>query len=195
MPKFATSLAILMYYIRFAILTLVAYICNKSFLVYHPSRLFPTTIAPSRNQTIHSFYPTNEMINHISIRSQLPPSHRRWFNPQDLVHFIYHLHYPLRPITLEGKLSGPALRQGMVVIKRNHDIYLREEHGRWYSRNNLIVTTAFSLTQGFAFKLFIPIHFFDRCDLFDESPTSLFDNPVRLAFSTTDSCLVKHLLP
>lgn len=124
MSSFRTTLSLLSYYLQFIILTLVAYTCNKSFLIHHPSYTFPITITPSQNQTIHSLNPTDDMMKHIKTRSRLPPPHCHWFNPQDLVWFICNICYPLQPITLEGELSGPKLRQGMVILKKDHIIYL-----------------------------------------------------------------------
>jgi len=183
------------YYVCCATLTIIAYLCNTSFLIHHPNRILPTIVSPPRNRTIYSIRPTARMEDHIHTRSPLSPSYRRWLSPPDLISLKHLNPLPPRAITLSGNLSGPLLRQGMIILQRNYIIYLQEEHGRWPSRDDHILTTAFSITQGVTFKLFIPIHYFDRQGILDESPRSLLENSIPLNLFADGVCHFKTILP
>ena len=183
------------YYVGCVVLTIVAYSCNKSFLTQHPNQIFPTIISPPWNRTLHSIKPTTRMEDHIHTRSPLSPSYRRWLSPRDLLS-LKHLNLPPpRAITLSGDLSGPPLCQGMIILQKNYLIYLQEEHGWWPSRDDHILTTAFSIKQGVTFKLFIPLHYFNRQNIFDESPRSLLENSIPLTFFANGVCQFKTILP
>lgn len=140
-------------------------------------------------------HPTAKMEQYIDTHSKHTPPHRRWLCASDLIHLTHHTRLPPRVITLDGNLVGPLLRQGMVIIQKNHIIYLQEEHGRWPTRDNYLFTTAVSITQNVSFKLFIPIHYLDRHYVFDESHRSLLENPIPLALLSNGLCRFKTFLP
>ena len=183
------SLSIFRYYLQYGILITIAYLFNKSFTLHHPDRLFPTNIFSPRNATIHSFIPTNEALQHLHPHLPSPPPERRWLNAPQL---LERQNQPLpRAITLEGNLSGPALRQGMIITQQHHTIYIQEELGRWPTRDDYIATTAYSLTLNIKFRLFIPVHQIDQYGIHDESPLSPFRNPIPLVQIVRDYIRLK----
>ena len=140
-------------------------------------------------------HPTPEMKDHIHPPSFQFPLHRRWLSALDLLQYTTRIRLPPRVITLDGKLSGPPLRQGMIILQRDHLVYLQEEHGRWPTRDDHIFTTAISITQNVPFKLFIPIQYIERGYVYDESHRSLLDNPIPLAHLSNGLGRFKTFLP
>lgn len=189
------SLAIIWYYIKYGLLTPIAYIFNISFLIYHPDLIFPTNIAPPRNTTIHSFTPTGEMHNYIMQHSPPPPPLRQWFHPQQLQNHLSDERPFSHAITLEGEVNGPPLRQGTVIIQNSHVVYIQNELGRWPTRDDYLTTTAISLIFNNSFRLFLPVRQMDRQGLIDYSDPSPFRNPLPLAHIVTRTHQLKDFLP
>jgi len=188
--------SILWYYIRCGVLTPIAYLGNRSFLLHHPNRIFPTTIAPSRNTTIHSLVPTRDMFNYITQHCALPPPPlRRWRNPSKITTLLPQTPPLRRAIILDGEITGPSLRQGMIFIQNHNIIYIQEEFGRWPTRDDYIVTSAVSLSLNNTFRLFLPVHQVDRYGLLDNSPLSPFNNPLPLTQVIQESRRLKNAIP
>lgn len=170
--------ALVQFYITFALVFPVAYIFNRSYILHHPGRPLPVSIAPSRNRTIHSFYLNSDMYNHIIQKFPRPPKHRRWLDSDEFTREILPQIVVSSPITLEGDLQGPQLRQGMLAIQGGHAIYIQEEYGRFPSRNDLISTHSVALGTGNTFPLFIPIRHMDLQGLHEGSLRESFQETV-----------------
>lgn len=183
------------YYVQYGLLYPIAHLFNKSFLIYHPNRIFPTNLAPPRNNTIHSFTPTGEMYRHIMTLTSPPPPLRRWLHPQQLQEHLSQERPLPHAIILEGDLSGPPLRQGTIIIQNGHIVYIRQEFGRWPTRDDYITTTAISLVLNNSFRLFLPIRQMDRYGIIDNSPPSLFRNPLPLAHVIQEAHRLHNSVP
>ena len=168
------------YYAQLVILTPIAYIFNQSFIIDHPGDIFPTLISPAQNSTIHSFYPSLNQKVHLFNRYDTPPPQRLWLRAEDLHQRMVGDHIE-RAITLEGTLSGPPLRQGMMVIQRHHLIFIGQELGRWPTHQDYIITYAVDINSGNTFPLFIPLHHIDRYGIHDDNPLSPLCTPIPLA--------------
>lgn len=176
--------AIIWYHIRYRIFLLIAFTINRSFIISHPDHVFPSTITPPWNTTIHSLRPTNQMME--CIRNHYTPSYqRRWLSPDRLLQQIPTPDPYTPAIVLEGCLSGPLLREGMVFLQQNQAIYIDKEFGRWPSRDNYITTYAVNISTNISFRLFIPIELMDRYGVFDSAPYSMFCRPLTLIDSTS----------
>ena len=192
-PSLPYVFTLLWYYLRCGILTPIAYLCNKSFLIHHPNRIFPSVIAPPRNNSIHSLSPTPEMYNYVTTHSSPPPPLRRWMDPQQLTQALSRDPPLHRAIILDGDLSGPPLRQGLLIIQNGNIVYIQEELGRWPSRDNYITTSAVSLSRLNSFRLFLPVHQVDRYGIRDDSPMSPFSNPLPLTLIIQEAERLKNL--
>lgn len=187
LAKFSSLLlhffAIIWHYLYRGLLIITAYSLNKSFLIYPPNQIFPITISPPWNNTIHSFRPTSKMAEHFHPHYPIS-SPRRWLTPEKL--------FPLLPtedpsapaIILDGNLSGPPLREGILFRQRHHLVYVDKEFGRWPSRDNFIATYAISIPTNVSFRLFLPVQMMDHCGLYDEAPYSPFRRTIPLIKSS-----------
>ena len=168
------------YYLYYGIIIPIAYLFNQSYLLQHPNRPFPTIISPALNNTIHSFFPNSH------IQGQLPhplppsPSQRHWSNPQELQQRIMHDPPLTCAIILQGPLSGPPLRQGMIIMQQDSTVYIQEEIGRWPCREDFIATHSVNLQTGTTFRLFIPAHQTYELGIQDDTPRSPFRTPITL---------------
>jgi hypothetical protein len=189
------SLLIIWYYLCRGILTAIAYVFNRSFLIHHPSHLFPTNVSPPWNRTIHSFYPSSTMRQYLHPRYPTPLPNRIWLHPHHLPARMIGENPLFRAIILDGKISGPPLRQGMIALQQKHLIYIGEELGRWPSREDYITTYAVSISTNNSFRLFIPIQLVDRYGIHDSSPLSPFSNPIPLNETVQAYYRLKPLFP
>ena len=179
-------LSIIWFYIRIGISTPIAFAFNRSYLIQHPDQPFPTIIAPAHNQTIHSFYPLSTMLNELGIPP--PPPRRYWCKPEDIKSRIPDTTPRTeRAIVLESKISGPPLRQGMMLICQGYRIFLCEEIGRWPTREDYLVLIALNLETQSTFRLFVPISHVDPLCIYDESPRSPLHSPLSLFDAITFS--------
>ena len=154
-------LALLRFYLWTLILYPLAYILNRSYILNHPSQPLPVSISPSWNTTIHSFRLTSDMHNYLMQRYPQPPHLRRWMDPHELAQQVLPQWTVSTPISLDGELNGPLLRQGMLVYQGGHAIYILEEFGRLPTREDLISTQSISVHRGNTFPLFIPVQHID----------------------------------
>ena len=179
--SFIRLCAVLGYYIRRGILTPVALISNRSFLVYHPDHLLPTLIGTAQDSTIHSFHPSSDLLHHFHVPRS--PILRRWCKPEEILKRIVGEPPEESGVLLQGNLRGPPLRQGMVLVQQEGRIVIGEEIGRWPTREDILLTICFNLDTGNTFCLFIPVDFFDRSQIHDDYPRS----PLRTPFSLTEA--------
>jgi hypothetical protein len=133
-------LAIIGYYLRRGTFTPIAFLFNKSFTVNHPDHLFPIIISPSWNHTIHSFYPDIKIKAYIKDKFSLPPTERHWWDSKRFEERLK-TEIPIpRAIVLDGNLSGPLLRQGIMFIQDSNIIFIGEEVGRYPRREDYLTT-------------------------------------------------------
>ena len=124
----------------------IATIRNKSFLIQHPNHPIPHIVSPPRKTTAYSIPPTPSMQDHLHENYPLPPPTRCW---QDAAHLLeeFDTTYPsFRPIVLDGDVIRPPLQQGMMIYHQGQLIFIQQEHSRWPTRNNYIITTTFRIT-------------------------------------------------
>lgn len=175
------------FYSSYGILTIIAYLLNKSFLVLRPGHTFPTVVSPPWNNTIHSLNLTEQMAELIHPRYLHAFPQRRWFAPDRVLHLLPS-HEPYSPaIILKGRLSGPPLHEGMILLQQHQVIFIDKEFGRWPTRDNYITTYVISIPTNVSFRLFIPIELMDRCGMYDESPYSPFCRPITFVDTTSRS--------
>ena len=172
------TLAVLWYHIRHGIFSFSAIVFKQTHLLFHPDEILPSFIGPANDTTIHSFIPTAYFLQHFNIPAA-PPT-RQWCHPEDLNARIASELPITIPIILQGTLSGPPLRQGMVVLQQDGQIYIGEEIGRWPTHEDLILTVSVNLRTGGTFSLFIPTDLFDRSNMCDYTPRSLLRTPFSL---------------
>ena len=96
------------------------------------------------------------------------------------------------PIILQGTLSGPPLRQGMVILQQDGQIYISEEIGRWPTREDLILTVSVNLRTSGTFSLFIPTDLFNHSNMCDYSPHCLLRTLFSLLEVVNKSCSIEH---
>ena len=178
------------FYIRYATLAPIAFIFNQSFLIYCPNQSLPIVIAPARNQTIHSFHLPPTTLERLEIDP--PPSRRHWCNPAHIESRIPSTPATERAIVLEGNISGPPLRQGMMICCQDRHIFLGEEIGRWPAREDYLLVIALNFESQSTFRLFIPVSQIDPLCVYDESPRSPLRTPVSLNEAVTFSRRYLH---
>jgi hypothetical protein len=174
-------LLVIRYYLYHGILTPITFLFNRSYLLRHPERNLPTLIAPARNYSIHSFTPPLDLTKQHALPD--PPPKRHWCHPKDL-----DKRTPDKPklessIVPNGELVGPALRQGMIILQQDCQVYIQEEIGRWPTRDDYLLTLCINLESQHTFRLFIPVSFMDRSAVYDESPRC----PLRTPFSLIEA--------
>lgn len=181
----------LWYYIKKITLLPIAYIGNRSFLIRHPTNLFPTTIAPARNTTIYSFFITESTVIELDI--PLASDKREWLSPHHLGERLFSVRLFERAVIADGKLSGPLLQQGMVVLIHQHPFYIGEELGRWPGHEEYVATLTVNLRARSTFILFIPAKHFTTRGLIGKGPSFIFHNPIPL--STAIAQRVEEVFP
>lgn len=169
------------YQIHWYYLFFIATIRNKSFLIQHPNHPLPRVVSPFRKTTAYSIPPTPSMQDHLCKNYPLPPPTRHWQNAAHLLKEFNATYPSFRPIVLDGDIIGPPLQQGMMIYHQGQLIFIQQEHGRWPTRDNYIITTAFRITTKKPFLLFIPLHKINRIGVHDENPLSPFDRTLLLS--------------
>lgn len=178
----ATHLFLFIYfYLCKTILTPIAYIFNRSYLIQHPNSLYPSVIAPARNHTVHTFFPSSRLLAHLKSERMLAPKHRHWVSAENVECRMAGEDLPPRIISLDKDISGPQIRQGMMIMQKGGLVYVGEEIGRWPTQENLIATFSVNMQTGCTFVLFIPVHLFNTSGVRDDSPHSPFRSPLPLS--------------
>jgi hypothetical protein len=154
--------AVIKYYILRIALTPVAYVSFTSFLIHHPDDWFPTLISPPWVTTIHSFHTTTVLATHLKEQQLLPPPHRIWLKGLVYADRVRSIAFPLHATIVDGKLSGPLLRQGIFFIQEDSVIFIGEELGRCPTRDDYLVVIAVRFNnrnpyQYSTFPLYVPI--------------------------------------
>ena len=167
------------YYLRYFLCTILAVTCNKSFIIRHPARTYPTLISSPWKITIHSFAPQDVMLTQCHL--PFPPLERIWSHPQNLPQRMIGNKKLTQAIILDGLLIGPPLTQGMAVVVEDDIIYIHEELGRWPTREDYVVTHSISIHSGNTFRLFIPTHYLSPYNLRDESTPSPLRSPLTIS--------------
>ena len=178
--SFAYYAALLSFYLHFIILTPVAHLLNRSYLLRHPNRPLPVPIAPRSHHIIHSFHPTPDVHNYLTWRFprlQLP---RTWMTGEEMETDIEPRLGTIRLIALDGELQGPLLQQGMVFYQGGQSFFIEEELGRLPCRADLITTHTIALDQDVQFYLNIPAQFIDLHGLLSERAQRPFQETVSL---------------
>jgi len=186
-------LAVLWYYLQRGTLTPIAVIFRQSYLLYYPHATFPTLIGSRNNSTIHSFIPSSHFLEQLNV----PPAHsaRRWCNRKDLRKRTK-TECPMKvSIIADGPLSGPPLRQGMVILQQEARIYIGEEIGRWPTEEHLLLTFSVNLRTGSTFCLLLPINLFKQSGLIDDAPRPLFDSTITLIEANRGALLLQGIPP
>lgn len=182
------------YYLKLGTLFPIAYLFNQSFIINHPNCLFPTLISPPWNHTIHSFYPSSNLKTYLYLHCNPPPFERHWLQAEDLKQRMANSEIK-RAITLDGTLSGPSLRQGMVIVQHHHVIFIGPELGRWPTREDYIVTYSFNANSGNSFPLFIPVRHINLFAVREDTPHSPLYVPIPLSDITPVHCKIPFPVP
>jgi len=129
------------YLIRLTVLTIIAWISGKTFVIRHPHQL-PYFIARPSSKVLRTFPLTINDIHFIYIETSIKvrsPQDRKW-RPMDRVHrymtrpgaFNLSLHRLQHARDLSDyQLEGPRLTQGFGIIGHNVRLAVVEEIGRW----------------------------------------------------------------
>ena len=183
---FLYLLTIVGFHLCRTILLPVGFIFNCTYLIHHPQQTLPIVIGSLHNTTIHSFFPSPSLFHQLNIPE--PPPIRRWCRPEDINKRIAGEIPGTTSVLLQGKVSGPLLRQGMVFIQQEARIFIGEEIGRWEDREDILLTICVNLDTNRTFCLFIPIDYLDRSFIRDECPRS----PLRTPFSLIEAVRNSH---
>lgn len=181
------------YYLRHGILTAVAHIFNTRFVLQHPRYPFPHVIA--KENMFYSAEPTPEIRNLLELHRYPVPANRHWAATSQIAKQMAKQPLPLTAIILDGPLLGPPLKQGMVIARGSQTVFIQEEHGRWPTREDCILTTAFNFSNENPFLLLIPLHHIDPTGIHDDTPLSPFQHPVSLQQYLNDTDHVDNTLP
>ena len=154
-PEFISRWTTLpLYLIKIPLLTIVALITGKSFVIRRPRRL-PRFIGSPFHRTLRTYTPSSADINYICSRGGVGTrlfSPRRWKPTEDvfieLEEYISNHPSPVQPseeIDFSGfQLVGPRLVQGQGIIGRGICFVLIEELGRWPGHPGIIAGRLFS---------------------------------------------------
>lgn len=161
------------YLIQYGLASLLTYWRNKSHLVYHPEKLFPTNIYAPSNPTIHSFPPTEEMAQYLHPRYPVPPRYRLWSPPECFTNQpSIDRHKP--GVVLQGELSGPPIQAGMLVMQQDRLLYIKKEIGRCARHEYYLKAEAVDISTDTSLQLFIPLPYVAKLNIFDPTPPSPF---------------------
>ena len=184
-PSYLLPLLISWYYIRLTILSPIALIFQQSFIIHHPTRPLPTVISSPGNTTIHSFKINTDTPIHLQFPFISP--RRIWSAPH---HFQQRIagDLPLtHSIILNGKLSGPPLRQGTGIVYQKDILYIAEEIGRCPNQDGLVLTRSILLPTRTQIPLFIPHHYLDPSGVRDYAPNHPLRHPTSPSETLTAS--------
>lgn len=126
--------------------------------------------------TLYSSVASKAELAHIEEHHPLHPMTRRWREPIDLrnntpVEAKTHL-----TISPKVTLSGPLLKQGIIIQQKGRRFYLREELGRRVRYQDQITTVAVDLGTNLTYLIHIPISLFDANSVVEYTPK---DSPVK----------------
>ena len=171
--------ALIGYYWQYGAYSILAVIYNRSFLLHHPNRTYPTLVSTPWVHTRHSFTPHSEVL--LQRNLPFPPPQRIWSNPEGLSQRMANELPLTEAIILDGYLVGTLLCQGMGIIVDDDVIYIAEELGRWPTREDYVVTFSISMESGNRFWLFIPTRYLSLRNVDDESPPSPLRSPITIS--------------
>ena len=178
--SFTYRIALLSFYFWTIVLFPIAYLRNRSYLLYHPDQPLPVSIAPRHNNIIHSFYPNTESYNYLTWRYPRLRLPRTWKTEDDMKEDVEPKLGKISLITLDGTLQGPLLQQGMVIYQGGQPFYIEQEFGRLPRRTDLISTYTIAINQDIGFYLHIPIQYIDTHGLGSETSLLPFQDSVSL---------------
>ena len=155
------------YYMKVAVLTLVAWFSNRTFVLRHPGQL-PRFIAHSHSQDVRTFTLTprdkTRVLSRADFQTSINPSVRYWRAPEAVLNVLKYsnphrspTHIPLN--LAPYRLVGPRLAQGVGLIGHDFCVALVEEVGRIPGENGIIVGKFYSWDEERMILGRIPIPF------------------------------------
>ena len=111
----------------------------------------------------------------ISNRHPLHPNTRQWRTPRDLEHNTPAEARTYFSIGPEVVLTGPRLKQGLMIKHQNTCLYLREELGRREGYPDQITTVVVDLGTDRTYLIYFPISLFDLENVVEHLPKNTPD--------------------
>ena len=148
------------------------YIANLSFRTTNPevtelplSQLDPKSLTSSKI--------SEKELALIGDRHPLHPNTRQWRTPHDLIRNTpaeARIQFSIGP---EVVLTGPRLKQGLMVLYQNTRLYLREELGRREDYPDQITTVVVDLGTDRTYLIHFPISLFDLNNVVEHLPKNI----------------------
>jgi len=143
------------YYTKVAVLTLVAWFSNRTFVLHHPGQL-PHFIAHSYSRDVRTFTLTprdkTRILSRVDFHTGINPSVRYWRAPEAVLNILrysrpYHSTPPIPLDLTPYRLVGPRLAQGVGLIGHDFCVALVEEVGRIPGEDGFIVGKFYSWNE------------------------------------------------
>lgn len=149
------------------------YIQNFSFSLLRNTAPVDSTELPIPHlnpTSLYSSVASKAELSRIEERHPLHPTIRQWRTPIDLrkntpVEALYEI-----SVSPQVTLTGPLLRQGVIMQQKGVRFYLREELGRRPENQYQITTVAVDLGTDRTYLIHIPISLFDLSSVVEHIP-------------------------